>query len=207
MKESARTQPRRPKRTQRVSESSTQFGSGSIRFFSDPATLHEPHYLLNKLLALTSKRACNRLEALTGTVSVELRQKHIAVGAARKFSARWSARARNLTIFSLILLHAQFGSSFLAHAGDVWEQRIVDASLVTCGDLDRLPLPKALVAIGWIGGYYAGQTNNQKIDTSLFIDRAERALTLCREHKSMRVMEAVDQVLRQENKPTPNRAP
>jgi hypothetical protein len=89
-----------------------------------------------------------------------------------------------------------------ANAEDLWNQRIVNASLVTCEDFGRLTLPRALVAIGWVGGFYAGRKNDVMVDLQLFLDRAERVIAFCRENPSLRLEAVVEQEMRSPNIPS-----
>src|SRR5690242_4105360 len=88
-----------------------------------------------------------------------------------------SARTRSLAVIPLILLHAHFGLISLSRAEDLGDHQIVDMSSVTCGDFERFPLPRALVAIGWVGGFYAGLKNDTRVDIPVFVDKAERVMS------------------------------
>ena len=55
-----------------------------------------------------------------------------------------------------------------------------------------MPLPRALVLVGWVGGFYDGRKNDTKVEVLAFVDMAERVNSLCRENESMRLMALVD---------------
>ena len=65
-----------------------------------------------------------------------------------------------------------------------------------------MPLPKALLLTGWIGGFYAGRKNETKVEISDFVDKAERVISLCRENEAMRLMALVAQELCRDQAPT-----
>lgn len=73
------------------------------------------------------------------------------------------------------------------------EQEIVDVSRITCGEFGRMPLPRALVLVGWIGGFYAGQTRETRVEVPAFIEVADRVIALCREDEAKRLMAVVDE--------------
>jgi hypothetical protein len=97
------------------------------------------------------------------------------------------ARARSMTAMSVIVLQVLVGMSFSARADDLEGQRVVDASLITCGEFLRMPLLRALVLVGWVGGFYAGRKNDTKVEVPAFMDEADRVISLCRENESMRL--------------------
>jgi hypothetical protein len=119
--------------------------------------------------------------------------------AATTLPPRGPRSARAWGIFSLILLFALLRMHSVARADDLEEHRIVDASLLTCGDVERLTLPRALVTIGWVGGFYAGLKNDTRVDIPIFVDRAERVISFCRENQSMRLMAVVEQELHRDD--------
>ena len=111
-------------------------------------------------------------------------------------------RARSMmAATAVIVLHAPVGMSFSARAEDLVGQQVVDVSLITCGEFGRMPLPRALVLVGWVGGFYDGRKNDTKVEVLAFVDMAERVISLCRENESMRLMALVDQELRREQGP------
>jgi hypothetical protein len=71
----------------------------------------------------------------------------------------------------------------------------------TIARFERMPLPRALVLAGWIGGFYAGLKNDTKVDVPAFVNNADHMIALCREHESMRLMALVEQELRRDHKP------
>ena len=111
------------------------------------------------------------------------------------------ARAPSMAAMSVIVLLAHVGMSFSARADDLEGQRVVDVSLITCGEFLRMPLVRAFVLVGWVGGFYAGRKNDTKVDVLAFADEAERVISLCRENESMRLMTLVDEDLRREQGP------
>ena len=68
----------------------------------------------------------------------------------------------------------------------------VDMSALSCADLLRMPLPEALIVVGWIGGFYAGLRNDPTVQLSIFADDADRILNLCRTNQSTSVMTLVE---------------
>jgi len=105
-------------------------------------------------------------------------------------------RAQSTAAISGIVLHAYIAMSFSARAEDLRGQAVVDASLITCGEFVRMPLAPALVLVGWVGGFHAGQKNDTKVDLVAFVDEADRVISLCRENESMRLMSLVEEDLR-----------
>jgi hypothetical protein len=69
---------------------------------------------------------------------------------------------------------------------------VVDMSSFSCGDLLRIPLPQALVVVGWFGGFYAGLNDDPKVNLSMFVNDAEEVIALCRENESTSVMALVE---------------
>jgi hypothetical protein len=112
-----------------------------------------------------------------------------------------TTRARSMAAMSLILLHAHVAMSFSARAEALEGQEVVDVSLMTCGEFGRMPLLRALVLVGWVGGFYDGRKNDTKVEVPVFVDMAERVIFLCRENESMRLMALVDQELRRKQRP------
>jgi hypothetical protein len=111
------------------------------------------------------------------------------------------ARARTMAAMSIIVLQAHVGTSFSARADDLEGQQVVDVSRITCGEFLRMPLARAFVLVGWIGGFYAGRKNDTKVEVLAFVDEAEKVISLCRENESMRLMTVVDRDLRREHGP------
>ncbi|HVM80505.1 MAG TPA: HdeA/HdeB family chaperone [Stellaceae bacterium] len=103
------------------------------------------------------------------------------------------ARAWRMAAMSVVILQAYVGMSLSARADDLEGQRVVDVSLITCGEFVRMPIGQALVLVGWVGGFFAGRTNDTKVEMLDFIDEAERVISLCRENQSMRLMTFVDE--------------
>ena len=96
------------------------------------------------------------------------------------------------TMLSFVLLCAWVGIAGAVDAESPKENLIVDMSSFSCGDLLRIPLPQALVVVGWFGGFYAGLNDNPKVNVSMFVDNAEEVIALCRENESTRVMALVE---------------
>jgi len=63
---------------------------------------------------------------------------------------------------------------------------------LNCADLLRMPLPEALIVVGWIGGFYAGLRNDSRVQLSIFADDVDRILNLCRSNQSTSVMTLVE---------------
>lgn len=112
-----------------------------------------------------------------------------------------TALTRSLAAMLVIVLHAHVGMSSAARAEDLEGQQVVDVSLITCGEFGRMPLLRALVLVGWVGGFYDGRKNDTKVEVPAFADMAERVISLCRENESMRLMALVDGELRREQGP------
>ena len=109
------------------------------------------------------------------------------------------ARARTMAAMSIIVLQTHVGTSFSARADDLEGQQVVDVSRITCGQLLRMPIGRAFVLVGWIGGFYAGRKNDTKVEVLAFVDEADKVISLCRDNESMRVMTLVDRDLRREH--------
>ena len=101
-------------------------------------------------------------------------------------------RARSMAAMLVIVLHAHVGTSSSARAEDLEGQQVVDASLITCGEFGRMPLLRALVLVGWVGGFYDGRKNDTKVEVLAFADMAERVSSPCRDNESMRLMALVE---------------
>ena len=101
----------------------------------------------------------------------------------------WAARA---AILSFTLLYAWLEIVNPVSAESPEGNRIVDMSSISCGELLRMPLPEALIAVGWIGGFYAGLKNDPKVDVPMFADKADQIIALCSENESTTVMALVE---------------
>jgi HdeA/HdeB family len=75
------------------------------------------------------------------------------------------------------------------------KSRIVDMSSLSCGEFLQLPLPQALIAVGWIGGFYAGLKNDPNVNVPEFADKADQIIALCRGNESTGVMALVERTL------------
>jgi hypothetical protein len=128
--------------------------------------------------------------------------------AVRRFRTRRlrAARLRRIAIVSIIVLYAHVEMSFSPRAEDLEEHRVIDISLVTCGEFGRMPLPRALVLVGWVSGFYAGLENDTKVDVPVFVEKAERVISLCRQDESMRLMTLVEK-LRHDQEPAEESPP
>ena len=62
----------------------------------------------------------------------------------------------------VIVLHAHLGTGSSGRPKDLEGQQVVDVSLITCGEFGRMPLLRALVLVGWVGGFYDARKNDQK---------------------------------------------
>jgi len=101
------------------------------------------------------------------------------------------APSRTALLFSVALC------AWLAIAKPIGAQSLednpsVDMSALSCADLLRMPLPEALIVVGWIGGFYAGLRNDPRVQLSIFADDADRILNLCRTNQSTSVMTLVE---------------
>ena len=110
---------------------------------------------------------------------------------------------------SVVVLHAESGSSSpgTKNAG---QQGMVDLATVTCRDFLQLPLPKALLLLGWVAGFNAALDNDTHVDPSAFLEKAERIISSCRKNGSMRVMNFAEKEMRRGRGPaeaTPPVAP
>jgi hypothetical protein len=65
-----------------------------------------------------------------------------------------------------------------------------------------MPLPEALIVVGWIGGFYAGLRNDPRVQLSIFADDADRILNLCRTSQSTSVMTLVERTFGRDRPPT-----
>ncbi len=104
----------------------------------------------------------------------------------------WSVRA---SIAFFTLLYAWLGIVNLVSAENPEGNRVVDMSSLSCAELLRMPLPVALIAVGWIGGFYAGLKNDPKVNVRVFADKADQIIALCRENESTSVMALVERTL------------
>ena len=116
-------------------------------------------------------------------------------------------RTRNIAAVSFILLHGYFVMNCSARAEDLADHQILDMSSLTCSEFERLSLPKALLTIGWVGGFYAGRKNETTVDIPVFVQTAERLIAFCRENPSLNLMGAVDQELLRGQEPGHARPP
>jgi len=91
------------------------------------------------------------------------------------------SRARTVAAMSVIVLQAHVGMSFSARAGDLEGRQVVDVSRINCEEFLRMPLARAFVLVGWIGGFHAGRKNDTKVEVLAFVDEAERVISLQRE--------------------------
>lgn len=101
----------------------------------------------------------------------------------------WAARA---AVISFTFLYALLGVANFVSAGSPERNRVVDMSSVSCGELLRMPLPEALIAVGWIAGFYAGLKNDPKVNVPVVADKADQIIALCRENESTSVMALVE---------------
>ena len=113
---------------------------------------------------------------------------------AMPFSIRrlWLSRAG---ILCFTLLYTWLGIVSIVCAESPEKSRIVDMSSLSCGELLQLPLPQALIAVGWIGGFYAGLKNDPNVNVPEFADKADQIIALCRENESTSVMALVERTL------------
>lgn len=111
----------------------------------------------------------------------------------------WAARAATL---SFTLLCAWLGVADFVSAESPEGNRVVDMSSVSCGELLRMPLPEALIAVGWIAGFYAGLMNDPKVNVPVVADKADQIIALCRENESTSVMALVERTFHPLQAPT-----
>jgi len=95
-------------------------------------------------------------------------------------------------IFCSIVLCAWLAIAKPLVAESLEDNPSVDMSALSCADLLRMPLPEALIVVGWIGGFYAGLRNDPRVQLSIFADDADRILNLCRTNQSTSVMTLVE---------------
>ena len=112
----------------------------------------------------------------------------------------WAARA---AIVCYTFLYACVGGANCVSAGSRDGNRIIDMSTLSCGDLLRMPLPEALIAVGWIGGFYAGLKNDPNVNVPEFADKADQIIALCREDQSAGVMALVERTFHLRQAPSP----
>jgi len=107
----------------------------------------------------------------------------------------WSTR-RIRTVGAATLFFTVFaawlGIGNVVSAESPERNRVVDMSSLSCGDLLRMPLPEALIAVGWIGGFYAGVKNDPKVDVPMFANEADQVVALCRQDEAISVMALVE---------------
>ena len=97
-------------------------------------------------------------------------------------------------VLSFTVLYAWLGIVNLVSAENLEGNRVVDMSSLSCGELLRMPLPEALIAVGWIGGFYAGLKNDPKVNVPVLADKADQIIALCRENESTGVMALVERI-------------
>ena len=90
------------------------------------------------------------------------------------------------------LIYACLGIVNLVSAESLEGSKVVDMSSLSCGELLRMPLPQTLIAVGWIGGFYAGLKNDPKVNVPVFADKADQIIALCRENELTGVMALVE---------------
>jgi hypothetical protein len=95
-------------------------------------------------------------------------------------------------VASFTLLYVWLGTETFVSAESPEGTRIIDMSSISCGELLQMPLPEALIAVGWIGGFYAGIKNDPKLNVPTFADEADQIVALCRENESTSVMALVE---------------
>jgi len=97
-------------------------------------------------------------------------------------------------VLSFTVLYAWLGIVNLVSAENPEGNRVVDMSSLSCGELLRMPLPEALIAVGWIGGFYAGLKNDPKVNVPVFADKADQIIAICRENESTGVMALLERI-------------
>ena len=91
-----------------------------------------------------------------------------------------------------VLLSAWLETVNLVRAESLEGNQIVDMSSLSCAELLRMPLPQALIAVGWIGGFYAGLKNDSRVNILMFAGDADQIIALCRKNESTSVMTLVE---------------
>ena len=105
---------------------------------------------------------------------------------------RFGYTPRGAAVLSSTALYVWLGSLNVSSAQNREGDRVVDMSSLTCGELLRVPVPQALIAVGWIGGFYAGLENDPKVNLRAFAEMADQIIALCRENESAGVMALVE---------------
>jgi hypothetical protein len=76
------------------------------------------------------------------------------------------------------------------------ERPLIDITTVSCRELLKTPLPRALVLVGWLGGYFSGLRNESKVDPRKFIEGADRVLLRCQEDETLALIEVAKREFR-----------
>jgi hypothetical protein len=105
---------------------------------------------------------------------------------------RFGCTPRGAAVLSSTALYVWLGSLNVSSAQNREGDRVVDMSSLTCGELLRVPVPQALIAVGWIGGFYAGLKNDPKVNLPAFAEMADQIIALCGENESTGVMALVE---------------
>jgi len=100
--------------------------------------------------------------------------------------------AQQTAFLCCVLLCVSLGTVNLVRAESLEGNRIVDISSLSCGELLQMPLPQALIVVGWIGGFYAGLKNDSRVDILMFAGDADQIIALCRKNESTSVMTLVE---------------
>ena len=111
----------------------------------------------------------------------------------RKLLARLRCSALWISFFCCAVACGWLATMKPVAAEGLDQRQTVDLSVLSCADLLRMPLPQALVVVGWIGGFYAGLKNDTIVHVLSFIDDADRIVDLCRNNGSSSVMTLVEQ--------------
>jgi len=93
---------------------------------------------------------------------------------------------------SFTVISAWLGIGNAVSAESPERNRIVDMSSLSCGDLLRMPLPEALIAVGWIGGFYAGVKSDPKVDVPMFANEADQVVVLCRQDEAISLIALIE---------------
>jgi hypothetical protein len=116
--------------------------------------------------------------------------------------------ARIMAAMSIVVLQPHVGTRCSARAHDFKDHEVVDVARITCREFLEMPVARAFVVVGWIGGFYAGRNNDTKVDVLGVADEADKIIALCRENESMPLMTLVDRDLRRQHgqgdKPRPS---
>ena len=128
----------------------------------------------------------------------------LAVGKPRVPRPPTSLAAR-IAAISIVGFQAYVGVVCPLHAEDLGQSGVVDIAQFTCNDLQQMPVPRALVLVGWIAGFYAGRIGETRVDVPAALDSTDRVLGECRKNGSrrLRLMNLAEQEFRRNHNRPP----